>query len=90
MEAGSLTAARGGPWASARQRPARFARRRSYQGRVRHPARPGLVLADRFPDSGGEWILLLAIYALTVAAMVPTEARPAALATVVLANIVAS
>jgi neutral amino acid transport system permease protein len=48
-----------------------------------------LVLADRFPDSGGEWVLLLAIYALTVAAMVPTEARPAALAAVVLANIVA-
>jgi neutral amino acid transport system permease protein len=48
-----------------------------------------LVLADRFPDSGGEWILLFAIYALTVAAMVPVEGRPAALAGVVLANIVA-
>ena len=48
-----------------------------------------LVLADRFPDSAGEWILLLLIYAVTVAAMVPTEDRPAALATVVLANIVA-
>ena len=48
-----------------------------------------LVLADRFPDSGGEWILLLAIYAVTVGAMVPTEDRPAALAAVVLGNIVA-
>jgi neutral amino acid transport system permease protein len=48
-----------------------------------------LVLADRRPDSAGEWILLLAIYALTVAAMVPLERRPAALAAVVLANIVA-
>ncbi|MET0127509.1 MAG: branched-chain amino acid ABC transporter permease [Solirubrobacterales bacterium] len=48
-----------------------------------------LVLTDRFPDSGGEWILLLAIYALSVAAMVPLERNPAALAGVVLANIVA-
>jgi neutral amino acid transport system permease protein len=48
-----------------------------------------LVLADRFPDSAGEWILLLAIYALTVAAMIPVERRPAALAAIVLANIVA-
>jgi neutral amino acid transport system permease protein len=48
-----------------------------------------LVLADRFPDSAGEWILLLAIYALTVAAMVPVERRPAALAAIVLVNIVA-
>ena len=48
-----------------------------------------LVLADRFPDSAGEWILLLAIFALTVAAMVPVERRPAALAAIVLANIVA-
>ena len=48
-----------------------------------------LVLADRFPDSAGEWILLLAIYALTVAAMVPVARRPAALAAIVLANIVA-
>ncbi|MET0750747.1 MAG: hypothetical protein ABWZ43_06765, partial [Solirubrobacterales bacterium] len=39
-----------------------------------------LVLTDRFPDSGGEWILLLAIYALSVAAMVPLERNPAALA----------
>ena len=48
-----------------------------------------LVLTDRFPDSGGEWILLVAIYALSVAAMVPFERNPAALAGVVLANIVA-
>lgn len=48
-----------------------------------------LVLTDRFPDSGGEWILLLAIYALTVAAMIPAERSPAALAAIVLANIVA-
>ena len=48
-----------------------------------------LVLTDRFPDSGGEWILLVAIYALSVAAMVPLERNPAALAGVVLANIVA-
>jgi neutral amino acid transport system permease protein len=48
-----------------------------------------LVLTDRFPDSAGEWVLLLAIYALTVAATVPFERNPAALAMVVLANIVA-
>ena len=48
-----------------------------------------LVLTDRFPDSGGEWVLLVAIYALSVAAMVPFERNPAALAGVVLANIVA-
>jgi neutral amino acid transport system permease protein len=48
-----------------------------------------LVVADRWPDSFGEWILLLAIFAVTVAAMIPVEGRPAAIAGVVLANIVA-
>ena len=48
-----------------------------------------LVIADRWPDSFGEWILLLAIFAVTVAAMVPFEARPAAIAAVVLGNVVA-
>jgi len=48
-----------------------------------------LVVADRWPDSFGEWILLLAILAVTVAAMVPFEARPAAIAAVVLGNVVA-
>jgi neutral amino acid transport system permease protein len=48
-----------------------------------------LVLADRAPDSAGEMVLLLAIYALTVAATLPLESRPAVLAAVVLANIVA-
>ncbi|MCD6015959.1 MAG: inner-rane translocator [Solirubrobacterales bacterium] len=48
-----------------------------------------LVLADRRPDSVGEWVLLLAIFAATVAAMVPLERRPAATAAVVLANVVA-
>ena len=48
-----------------------------------------LVVADRWPDSFGEWILLLAIFAVTVAAMVPVEGRPAAIAAVVLGNVVA-
>jgi neutral amino acid transport system permease protein len=48
-----------------------------------------LVLADRRPDSVGELVLLLAIFAATVAAMVPLERRPAATAAVVLANVVA-
>ena len=48
-----------------------------------------LVVADRWPDSFGEWILLLAIFAVTVAAMVPFEGRPAAIAAVVLGNVVA-
>ena len=48
-----------------------------------------LVLTDRFPDSGGEWLLLAAIYALTVGAATRLEGRPAELAVAVLANIVA-
>jgi neutral amino acid transport system permease protein len=48
-----------------------------------------LVIADRWPDSFGEWILLLAIFAITVAAMIPFERQPAAIAAVVLANVVA-
>lgn len=48
-----------------------------------------LVLADRRPDSLGEWIVLLAIFAATLAAMIPFERRPAAVATVVLVNVVA-
>jgi neutral amino acid transport system permease protein len=48
-----------------------------------------LVIADRWPDSFGEWLLLLAIFAVTVAAMIPFERQPAAIAAVVLANVVA-
>jgi neutral amino acid transport system permease protein len=48
-----------------------------------------LALADRWPDSVGEWLLLLVIFAATVAAVAPLERRPAAIAGVVLANIVA-
>ncbi len=48
-----------------------------------------LVLADRMPDSAGEWLILLGILAATVAAMVPLEDRPATIAAVVLANVVA-
>ena len=48
-----------------------------------------LVVADRWPDSLGEWILLLAIFAATIAALAPLERRPAAIACVVLANVVA-
>ncbi len=48
-----------------------------------------LVLADRLPDSIGEWALLLVIFAATVAAITRLEANPAGIAVVVLANIVA-
>ncbi len=48
-----------------------------------------LVLADRRPDGAGEWLLLVAIVAATIAATIPLERRPAALAIVVLLNIVA-
>ncbi len=48
-----------------------------------------LVLADRWPDSFGEWILLAVILAATIAALAPIEDRPATIAVVVLANIVA-
>jgi neutral amino acid transport system permease protein len=48
-----------------------------------------LVLADRWPDSGGEWVLLAAILVATIAAVTPLEARPSAIAGVVLANVVA-
>jgi neutral amino acid transport system permease protein len=48
-----------------------------------------LVLADRRPDSFGEWVVLLAIFAATVAALAPLERRPAAIAGVILANVVA-
>jgi neutral amino acid transport system permease protein len=48
-----------------------------------------LALADRWPDSVGEWLLLFVIFAATVAAVAPLERRPAAIACVVLANIVA-
>jgi neutral amino acid transport system permease protein len=48
-----------------------------------------LVLADRRPDSAAEWLILAAIFAISVAAMVPLERRPAAVAAVVLANVVA-
>jgi neutral amino acid transport system permease protein len=48
-----------------------------------------LVLADRLPDSLGEWALLVVIFAATVAAITRLEANPAGIAAVVLANIVA-
>lgn len=48
-----------------------------------------LVLTDRFPDGAGEWLLLLAIFGVTVAVMSLTQKQPAALALVVLGNIVA-
>jgi neutral amino acid transport system permease protein len=48
-----------------------------------------LVLADRRPDSFGEWVVLVAILAASVAALAPLERRPAAIAALVLANVVA-
>jgi neutral amino acid transport system permease protein len=48
-----------------------------------------LVLADRRPDSFGEWAVLVAILAASIAALAPLERRPAAMAGVVLANVVA-
>ncbi len=48
-----------------------------------------LLIADRFPDSGWEWIGLLAIVAGSIAALVPLERRPAAIAAVVVLNIFA-
>jgi neutral amino acid transport system permease protein len=48
-----------------------------------------LVLTDRRPDSGFEWLLLLAIVAGSTAATIPLERRPAALAGVVVLNIAA-
>ena len=92
MEAGSLTAARDRTMgeryanASARFRAAPFAFKAAIGVFLLDLV---LVLTDRFPDSAGEWLLLLAIFAVTVAAMVAVEDRPAASAVVVLANIVA-
>ena len=48
-----------------------------------------LVLVDQRPDSALEWLALAAIIAVTVAATIPAERRPAAIAAVVLVNIVA-
>ena len=48
-----------------------------------------LVLADRRPDSAFEWLLLAAIIAASTAATVPLARRPAAVAAVVLVNILA-
>ena len=48
-----------------------------------------LVLADRRPDSVFEWLLLAAIIAASTAATVPLARRPAAVAAVVLVNILA-
>jgi neutral amino acid transport system permease protein len=48
-----------------------------------------LLVADRFPGSAFEWVGLLAILALTIAALIPLEDRPAAIAIVVILNIVA-
>jgi neutral amino acid transport system permease protein len=48
-----------------------------------------LVLADRLPDSIGEWALLLVIFAATVAVITRLEDNPAVIAAAVLANIVA-
>ena len=48
-----------------------------------------LVLADRRPDSAFEWLLLAAIIAASTAATVPLARRPAAVAAVVLVNVLA-
>jgi neutral amino acid transport system permease protein len=48
-----------------------------------------LLVADRFPGSALEWLGLLAILALTIGALIPFEDRPAAVAIVVVLNIVA-
>jgi neutral amino acid transport system permease protein len=48
-----------------------------------------LLIADRFPNVFGEWVLLALILAGTIAALIPLERRPAAIAVVVLLNIVA-
>ena len=48
-----------------------------------------LVVADRTPDSLSEWLVLVAIFGITVAALASLEGRPAAIAAVVLANVVA-
>jgi neutral amino acid transport system permease protein len=48
-----------------------------------------LLIADRFPDAFGEWILLAVIVAATIGALIPLEGRAAAIAGVVLANVVA-
>ncbi len=48
-----------------------------------------LLVADRFPDSGWEWLALLAIVGGSIVAMGPLERRPAAIAGVVLLNVVA-
>ena len=47
------------------------------------------MLVDQRPDSAVEWFGLAAIIAVTVAATVPAERRPAAIAGVVLVNVVA-
>ena len=48
-----------------------------------------LVLAGRRPDSALEWLALIAIFAFSVAAISQLERRPAAIALVVLLNLVA-
>jgi neutral amino acid transport system permease protein len=48
-----------------------------------------LVLVDRRPDAVLEWLGLLAIIAVSTAATIPLERRPAALAAVVILNIAA-
>ena len=47
------------------------------------------MLVDRRPDSALEWLGLAAIIAVTVAATVPAERRPAAIAGIVLINVFA-
>jgi neutral amino acid transport system permease protein len=46
-----------------------------------------LLIADRFPDTGGEWLGLIAIVAGSIAALIPLERRPAAIAGVIVVNI---
>jgi neutral amino acid transport system permease protein len=46
-----------------------------------------LLIADRFPDTGGEWLGLIAIVAGSIAALIPLERRPAAIAGVLVVNI---
>ncbi len=48
-----------------------------------------LVLTDRRPDSAFEWLALLVIFAASVAALTQVRGKPAAVAVVVLLNLVA-
>jgi len=49
-----------------------------------------LLIADRFPDGGGEWLLFALIFAATIAALVPFEGRAVPIAAIVLVNVAAT